>query len=481
MRARALSPTQDPPAPRRRFALTRDGGFTLIEVLVSALLVALISAAAAKALITTSHTSADQRLRSQADGLATQDQERLRGLSDSQLLNLSQSRPSTVNGTSFTVQSTSTYEDTAGATSCHSTAAAYYHIVSTVSWTEGFSNQTASIQEESLLSRPVAGDLLTQVTDQTGAAIQNVTVTTTGPGTSSSAGPLAQTSETDSNGCVMFAGLTPPGLYTVGLSYNNYVDPSGNAAPTGSATVTSTGLAVQPNNGVFHLGNPGTIVGTFKTAATGGYTGEADGISWMGSKGSIPMPNVRTYPTLPPGSESTGYTTQSLFPFASVSPIDYTGNYTVWGGRCAGQAPPATTNQDQFTVTPGSIGTARTIVEPLLSMGNISYKSSSTGSPQTQSPAHVKLTYRDATCTDSWTPALASSMSASTGWFQNPGQPYAPSGTLTVCADYNTSSSGTAYWKNTVTTSNMDFSAANVIPTITITKFGTDGSSSGPC
>ncbi|MFL5321720.1 MAG: prepilin-type N-terminal cleavage/methylation domain-containing protein, partial [Myxococcaceae bacterium] len=130
MRARALSPTQDPPAPRRRFALTRDGGFTLIEVLVSALLVALISAAAAKALITTSHTSADQRLRSQADGLATQDQERLRGLSDTQLASLSQSHSSPLDGTTFTVQSTSTYEDTTGATSCSSTAAAYYRIVS---------------------------------------------------------------------------------------------------------------------------------------------------------------------------------------------------------------------------------------------------------------------------------------------------------------------------------------------------------------
>jgi hypothetical protein len=281
----------------------------------------------------------------------------------------------------------------------------------------------------------------------------------------------------------MFAGLTPPGLYTVGLSYNGYVDPSGNSAPTGSATVTSTGLAVQPNNGVFHLGNPGTIVGTFKTAATGGSTGEADGISWMGSKGSIPMPNFETYPALPAGSESTGYTTQSLFPFASVSPTDYTGNYTVWGGRCAGQAPPATTNQDQFTVMPGSVGTARTIVEPLLSMGNINYKSSSAASAQSKPPAHVKLAFNDGTCTDTWTPALASSISASTGWFQNPGQPYAPSGTLTVCADYNTSTFGTTYWHNTMTTSNTDFSAANVIPTITVTKNGTstDGSTSGAC
>ena len=342
------------PRPRRRSRA--DAGFTLIEVLVSALLVVFIAGAASKALITTSHTSADQRLRSQADGLATQDQERLRGLSDDQLLNLTQSRSSTVDGTAFTVQSTSTWEDTSGATSCHSTAAAYYHIVSTVSWSEGFSKQSASIQEDSLLSRPVAGDLLTQVTDQTGAAINGVTVSTTGPATSSSAGPLAQTGQTDANGCIMFAGLTPPGLYTVGLSSTVGSTPAATPPRPGTATVTSTGLAVQPNNGVFHLGQAGSIVGTFKTATTGGSTGEADGISWMGSKGSIPMPNFETFPTTKPSTLGTGYTTGALFPFASVSPVSYTTNYTVWGGRCANQAPPAPVRPVHRE--PGSTGAA---------------------------------------------------------------------------------------------------------------------------
>jgi type II secretory pathway pseudopilin PulG len=465
---------------RPRRSCRAADGFTLIEVLVSALLVVFIATAAAKALVTTSHTSADQRLRSQADGLATQDQERLRGLSDDQLLNLSQSRQSTVNGTNFTVQSTSTWEDTAGATSCHSTAAAYYHIVSTVSWSEGFSNQTASIQEESLLSRPVAGDLLTQVTDQTGAALPSVTVSTTGPATSTSAGPLAQTALTDQSGCVMFAGLTPPGLYTVGLSYNGYVDPSGNAAPTGSATVTSTGLAVQPNNGVFHLGDPGTIVGTFKTAATGGYTGEADGISWMGSKGSIPMPNFETAPTADPTTPSTGYTTGSLFPFASVSPTSYTGNYTVWGGRCAGQAPPSP-SPNTFTVIPGSVATAQTIQEPLLDLGTVYYKSSASTTAVAEQPDDIVLTYSDGTCTDSWIPTVASTMSATNGWLQNPGQPYAPAGSLTVCVDYNTGTSRRpAYYHNAATTGNTSFSSVNPVPTITITK-GVSPTAAGQC
>ncbi|MGZ4190997.1 MAG: carboxypeptidase-like regulatory domain-containing protein [Solirubrobacteraceae bacterium] len=464
MRARALSPTQHPPTPRRRSAVVRDGGFTLIEVLVSALLVVLIATAAAKALVTTTHTSADQRLRSQADGLATQDQERLRGLSDTQLASLSQSRPSTVNGTTFTVQSTSTYEDTTGATSCSSTAAAYYRIVSTVTWTEGFTNQPASIQEESLLSRPVTGDLLTQVTDQTGAAIQGVTITPSGPST--------QTAPSDSNGCVMFAGLDP-GLYSIGLSDSGYVDPNGNSAPTGTATVTTTGTA-HPNGGTFRMGQAGSIVGTFQTS--GGAGGEADGISWLGNKGSIPMSGgFRTAPTTDPSTPSTGFTTFSLFPFASLSPTDYTGNYTVWGGRCAGQAPPAP-SPDQFTVTPGSVGTAQTIQEPLLNLQAVQYNNGS--STSTVTPADIVLTFSDGTCSDSWKATRASSMSATTGWLANPGQAYAPSGDLTVCVDYKPS--GGNYYKASVTTGNTNFSAANAVPAITIVKSGT-GSTTPPC
>jgi hypothetical protein len=133
-------------------------------------------------------------------------------------------------------------------------------------------------------------------------------------------------------------------------------------------------------------------------------------------------------------------------------------------------------------VSPGSSGTAQTIQEPLLDMGNISYKSSSGATAQTKAPAHVTLAFNDGTCSDTWTPTLASSI-LTTGWFQNPGQPYAPTNDLTVCADFNTgTTSRPVYWKNTVTTSNTSFTGTNTIPTITITKGVTStGSSSGAC
>jgi hypothetical protein len=65
---------------------------------------------------------------------------------------------------------------------------------------------------------------------------------------------------------------------------------------------------------------------------------------------------------------------------------------------------------------------------------------------------------------------MLSTMNSTTGWFKNPGQPYAPSGDLTVCADYNN-------YKASVTMANNNFSAANVVPTLTITR----GTNAGTC
>jgi hypothetical protein len=73
-------------------------GLTLIEVLVSALVVTLIATAVAGALITNTDIIVNQNSRSQAETLAEQDQERLKGLSAEQLDNLSQAYNVTVGG-----------------------------------------------------------------------------------------------------------------------------------------------------------------------------------------------------------------------------------------------------------------------------------------------------------------------------------------------------------------------------------------------
>jgi Tfp pilus assembly protein PilV len=454
------SPATVPPArpgSRPRFAGS-DAGFTLVEVLVSALLVILIASAAAGALIATGQFSGDQRTHSQADALASQDQERLRGLSDQQLGGLNQTRTVTLNGATFSVQSVSTYLDTTGSSSCTSTAAAYYKIASTVTWTDSLSSHPATLSEESLLTRPVTGDLLTQVTDQTLAPLPGVGI--------SAAGASPQSDTTDSNGCVLFAGLTA-GAYTVALTPGaGYVDPNGNSAPTGSATVTTASTATTLGN-PFHFGLAGSIVGTFTaTSPTGATTGQADGLSWLGSGGSSTVMTGGFQ--VAPKVLATGFATGPLFPFAFTSPVSYTNNYTVWGGRCSEQAPPGI-NPDEFTVNPGSVNQGQNIPEPLLYLGSVTFKN---GSTTTVKPSDVKLTFKGtSSCTDTWSPTITplTTMPAN-GWLLNPGQPYAASNTVTACADYL---SGGSYYNASVTTSNTSFTTNNTVPTIPIIKTGT--------
>jgi type II secretory pathway pseudopilin PulG len=446
-------------ASRARFAtrygpLRSNAGFTLIEVLVTALIVILIASATARALISTSHASGDQRLRSQADAIASQDQDRLRGLSDAQLNGLNQTRPETVSGAPFTVLSKATYLDTTGATTCTTNSVAYYKISTKVGWGPEAFNSNApaantSLSVESILSRPVSGGLLVQVKDQKGAWLPGVSIRAVGPDTQAS---TTQASTTDTNGCVLFAGLTAGG-YVATMTDSGYVDQNGNSAPTATATVTGTGVQA-PSSLPIYMGQAGSIIGSFTTSTTGAL-GEADGISWSGS-GTSPtaMSNgFQTAPSSAPAAPLTTLTTGSLFPFyRSVGTVGYANNYVVWGGRCAGQQPPS--SYTSATVNPGQAGQAVPVQEPLLFVGPVNVG----GTPVR--PAHVKLTFTSTgsstSCTDTWSPTLAAgtTMPTATGWLANPGQPYAGTNALTVCVDYKSSTN--AYYKAQVATSNAN-------------------------
>ncbi|MGZ4307400.1 MAG: prepilin-type N-terminal cleavage/methylation domain-containing protein, partial [Solirubrobacteraceae bacterium] len=144
-----------------RWAAAEDAGFALIEILVSAVIVAAISAAVADALISSAHLSGTERQRSQADQLVQQDQERLKGLSDQQLQGLSQTRTVKLDGYTYTVTSNSTFEGTSGASTCTSGSAAYFKVASTVT-----GQPTGTITDESIIRRTVDGGLRVQVDDQ---------------------------------------------------------------------------------------------------------------------------------------------------------------------------------------------------------------------------------------------------------------------------------------------------------------------------
>ena len=226
------------------------------------------------------------------------------------------------------------------------------------------------------------------VTDQTGAGLSGASIVAKGAST--------QSGLTDATGCVLFAGLIP-GSYAIGITDAGYVDPNGNPASplTVNTSVTSTGTAATN----VHLGLGGSFTGTF-VAATGlssptSVSGQADGISWTGTGGSYGMsaPQDNTA-----SSPQPSLATDTLFPFSGTN--GYVGNYTIWGGRCPQQQPPAGT--DAFSVNPGAT-LGQNVTEPALKLA-FTFGGSSI------QPLHVRLAFTSlsgTSCYD-WSPTIRS-------------------------------------------------------------------------
>lgn len=451
----------------RRVCAGAEAGFTLIEIMASALIIVVIAAGVAQALISGAHLSGYQKNRSQADQVAQQDQERLRGMSAKQLSSLAtaQTYAVTQGTTNYTVSSQASLLSSSGSTSCTSTGAsavAYYRTVSTASWKDNGGSH--SVTEDSIITPPAGGELLAQVDDQTGNPLSGVTITATGQST----GGDQESGSSDSNGCVIFTGLASD-TYSVSFNSTGYVDKDGNSPLTDTATVSDSGTA-RPTNNIEYMGQAGTISAYFSTQA---YTSSSS--TTVGTVSNQVSPNVSYYgagatqsmssmPTVSNSSGATSYTLTNLYPFYfSGSSNNYTSNYHVWNGACRQEEPPSA--YDTANVSPGSSQTL-IVQEPAL---NLTFNWS--GSRAT--PAHVSIKFASTSgtsCTDTWHETIASGASTSTnGVLAYPGVPYASTattgstasasgqtGTLTVCADYK---SGTTSYYGSITPTVQDYTA----------------------
>ena len=445
--------------------LRDEDGITLVEVLVSIMLVGLI-AMSFLGLDAAGRTSADQRRVAQATQVAQADQERLRGLSADQLAGLNQTRSVTVDGTTYTVTSTGKYTSaSSGAESCASSAASadYAKVTSSVTWPN---NKRNPVAETSLITPRIGGSLVVQAQDQGANGLPGATVTATGTDNSNS--NVVRSGTTDSGGCVIFGSL-PVGGYSVVTSLAGYVDSSGSATPTSSVTTT----AGNTTNLTVRLAAPGRILATF-LGVTGsnpnGYASTAPSMSWSN-------PGLLTPGVLDPSSDANTSldTGQTVFPYITSGTSTFDNNYVVWAGSCTSAQPP-TSSQSTATVTPGGTATSTANGQVAVKMPVINLTVTYGGSAV--KPDHVTL--RDA-CNDTWDAPIASSSSKpSSGWLASPGQPYGSG--YTVCADYAYSSSwwGTSYRKDTASVSNNSFNASNG-NSVTVSISSGWGSSSGTC
>jgi Tfp pilus assembly protein PilV len=421
--------------------LRHEDGMTLVEVLVSILLVGLI-ALSFLGLDAVGRTSADQRRVAQATQVAQQDQERLRGMSADQLATLNQTRTVTLDNNTYTVTSTGKYQSgTTGADSCASSASAadYARVISSVDWT---ANRRSPVVQSSIITPRVGGSLVVQAVDQGATGIAGATVTATG--TDEDTQHVVRSGTTDSGGCVIFGSL-PVGSYSVTTSLAGHVDSSGSATPTSTVTTTpgsSTNLTVR-------LGQPGRIYATFAGVTGNNPTGiasTAPSISWIN-------PNMSTAGVSDPTSDTNSVlqTGQTVFPFITTGPTTFTNNYTVYAGRCADALPPAA-YQSFATVPPGGTATSTTNGRVVVKMPVINVSATYNGSAI--KPAAIRV-YDE--CGDNWLESVHPNASKpSTGWLQFPGEPY---GSYYVCADYRYNSF--SYRRNYATVNNTSFTAAN--------------------
>jgi Tfp pilus assembly protein PilV len=200
-----------------------EDGFILIEVLVSAVILAIVAGAVLTLIAATTRSAASSRSHSVAYGLAQEDQARMRTMRISSLNHLDSTKERTIGGTTYSVRSTGTFvNNKAGTPSCTeaNASADYVAITSTVSspvMPHPVTLQSVVSPTSGSLD-PSHGTISFQVKNALGGGVGGVSLTGSGPSNFSGS--------SESSGCAVFADL-PSGNYKVVANGNGLITPDG--------------------------------------------------------------------------------------------------------------------------------------------------------------------------------------------------------------------------------------------------------------
>jgi type II secretory pathway pseudopilin PulG len=312
--------------PRARQTEAEDG-FILIEVLVSALILAIVAGAVLALITATTHSAASERAHSVAYGLAQEDQARLRSMRLASLNEKNELRPNVeVGGTKYEVRSQGRFvNNTSGTRSCSSENAStdYVEITSTVS-SPAMANPVSLHSVVSPTSGsldPSHGSLAIQAMNAEGGPVSGVTATISGPTNGSAS--------TREEGCAIFADI-PAGVYKLTISAHGLVNREGKTSeelPT--VSVPPSGTAQVP----VYYDLPGKILPTFVYAEPGKAELQPAAIDSMmvfnsdSGKPATMYGSPGTYPPTP------ALKVEGVYPFAAP--------YSVYAGSCAKDQPVA--------------------------------------------------------------------------------------------------------------------------------------------
>lgn len=298
---------------------------SLVEVMVSMLLIVMIGLGVAGGIDGAQTISGLNKSRSIASGLAQRDQDRMRALQPQDLPFEEASRSETEGGADYTVESHAEWvtdsSGSAGQACDDGSGTDYVKITSAITWPSMAS--IPPVTAESLVavtarSYKDRGNLAVQINKADLGPVPNEAVSLTGA--------AAGSDQTNVTGCAFFA-FFAAGNYDISFSRPGYVDPAGNNTVTAPASV----IAGSTTTKQFHYDQAGSISATFDTRRAGRVAGTfVFGPAKAGNlrlKNADPLAPSTPFPTYGNGSlQSTISTPMTLFPF--VSP------YGVYGGAC---------------------------------------------------------------------------------------------------------------------------------------------------
>lgn len=402
-----------------------DAGFALIEVVVSALILAVATGGAVKLLTASGRAEAEQRHKAQAYAIAQEDQARLRAMRIPTLLGVSKAGPRqvVVGNNTYTVTSTSAFvnavSDTAGC-GVGTSSDDYVKIGTEVTWPTRGSFPPIKLQS---IVNPTGGSL----DSSKGTLIVNTVNAKEEPISGfgvSGTGPSNFSGSTDSKGCVRFTDI-PAGKYTMTTSKaGSFVDENGN--PPGPRAISVVGAS--SNTITIMYDTAGTLETSFTVRETAGSTKtkatKAEGVVVVHNGMTAQQKLFKSSPvnTLQSTVKATG-----LFPFKTA--------YAVYASGCTRTY----TSEDQpqtvsAQISPGANAKA-TIQLPALFL---TVRKSDPAGTINASGAVVKIADTDPECTGS---LIRNYKTESTGLLPDPGLPW---GNYEICASASVS------WKTTV-------------------------------
>ncbi|HKZ12363.1 MAG TPA: hypothetical protein VJL81_00815 [Solirubrobacterales bacterium] len=366
---------------RARKASSGEDGFIIIEVLVSALILAIVAGAVLTLITVTTRSAASARNHSVAYGLAQEDQARMRTLRISTLKaeNKVVSEP-TVNGTKFKVESKAFFvNNKSGTASCTEQNAStdYVEITSTVSSTA----MPNAVSLQSIVSPSSGsidsthGNLVFQVTNAIGEGVSGISITGSGPSTFSTS--------TDSTGCATVADIAS-GNYKITASGKGLITPEGTTTYSKEQVGAPAGGTQQV---AINFDTAGTVAPTFK------YLEPKTGLLTSAPVDTMQLFNSEN------GSKTLTFGTQSLTSRSATledtNVYPFKTKYKVYAGSCTANDPDPKTegiNSEAIAnvaVTGGGVSTP-TIRLPALNL-SVTYNSTLL--------KNVRVVLTDANCT----------------------------------------------------------------------------------